>query len=324
MDGGTTVPLWHRIENALVAYVRYIGKTLWPENLAVFYPFPLSVPLWQVIGSLFVLFILTAAAVRMRRRHPFLVVGWFWFLVTLLPVIGVIRVGEQSMADRYTYIPAIGLFIMAAWGVPELTKSMRYRKAILAVLAGAIISASAAITWQQLGYWQDSISLFRHTLHVTSGNALIHYNLGAALVRRGELDAAIREYREGLRIKPHDAEAHNNLGAALADRGYTDAAIREYREALRINPDDDMAHTNLGIALARKGHMDAAIQEYQAALRLSPDSTDVLNNLGIALASKGNLDMAIQKFQESLRLDPNNVKAHTNLGLALRMKMKTR
>lgn len=212
------IPFRLRLENALIAYIQYIGKTLWPRDLAVFYPFPLTVPLWQVIGSLFILIFLSATAIRVGRRYPYLVVGWFWFLVTLVPVIGIIQVGMQSMADRYSYIPVTGLFILAAWGIPDLTKGMQYRNRILALLAGTVVAASTVLTWQQLGYWRDSISLYRHTLKVTAGSSLMHYNLGAALANNGELDEAILEFQQAIKLDPNNFRAHKNLTHALMQR----------------------------------------------------------------------------------------------------------
>jgi len=354
MESFYAVPFGHNIENALIAYVKYIGKTIWPHDLAVLYPMPLSFPLWQVVCSLLVLLVLTAATIWAARRHPYLAVGWFWFLVTLFPVIGLIQFGMQSMADRYSYIPVTGLFIMVAWGVPDLTKGLKHRESILALLASAVIIASAALTWQQLGYWRDNISLFRHTLQVTTDNYLIMNNLGLALAEEGQLDAAIQEYQEAVRIEPNVADLRNNLGIALAEKGQLDAAIREYREALRISanytdahnnlglalagkgdldgaiweyrealrtsPNDMRAHNNLGLALAEKGQLDAAIREYREALRISPDFTAAHNDLGVALAGKGDLDGAIQEFQEVLRISPNDMKAHNNLGIVLASK----
>ena len=306
-----------RIENALTAYVKYVGKTLWPQDLAVFYPFSFTIPFWQVAGSLFVLLLVSVVVIRAGRRYPYVAVGWFWFIVTLVPVIGLIQVGVQSMADRYTYIPVTGLFIMAAWGVPELVKGLQHRDNILALLAGVVILASTAVSWQQLGYWKDSISLYRHTLDVTTDNYWINYNLGVALANQGDLDAAIHEYQAALRINPEYAKAHNNLGFAFTGKGNLDAAIREYQEALRINPTDINVHNNLGFAFASKGDLDAATREFQEALRINPNDTDAHNNLGITLASKGNLDAAIHEYQEALRIDPDNAKAHYNLNIAL-------
>jgi Flp pilus assembly protein TadD len=323
--GGATrslevVPFLLRIENSLVAYVTYIIKTLWPHDLAVLYPFPSTLPLWQVIGSLCVLILVTVSTIRYRRRNPYLAVGWFWFLITLVPVIGLIQVGNQAMADRYMHIPVIGLFIMAAWGVPDLTTGLQHRKAILAVIAGATIVVSGVLTWHQLGYWRDSISLFRHTLHVTTGNYLIHNNLGTALFEKGVLNAAIQEYQMALQTNPNYTKAHYNLGVVLAEKGDLDAAIREYQIVLRISPNDMEAHNNLGAAFTGKGNLDAAIQEYQVALRISPNNKDTHNNLGVAFVSKGDLDSAINEFRNVLRLNPNDIDAHSNMGVALAKK----
>jgi tetratricopeptide (TPR) repeat protein len=212
------IPFHLRLENALSAYIKYIGKILWPCDLAVFYPFPLTIPLWQTLGSLFVLLLLSVAAIRARRRYPYFAVGWFWFLVTLLPVIGIIQVGMQSMADRYSYIPVIGLFIMVAWGAAELAKNVRQSQGLLALFAGAVLVVSTVLTSQQLGYWYDSISLYRHTLKVTTGSSLMHYNLGAALANNGDLDEAIREFQEAIRLDPDNFRAHKNLTRALVQR----------------------------------------------------------------------------------------------------------
>lgn len=275
-----------RSENALIAYVKYIGKTIWPHDLAVLYPFPLSIPLWQVVCSLCILLLISVAVISTGRRHPYLAVGWLWFFVTLVPVIGLLKVGGQSMADRYMYIPATGLFIMAAWGIPELTKGLRCRTGILALLAAAAIFASTVLTWRQLGYWQDNISLYRHTLHVTTGNPSINYNLGLALQRKGDLDAAIHEYREALRVNPEHGNAHHNLGAALASKGDHNAAIHEYREALRLDNNNENAHNNLGAMYVGKGNLDAAILEFREALRINPSYTNAHDNLEAALAQK--------------------------------------
>lgn len=246
------IPFPLRVENALVAYATYIGNILWPDDLAVLYPIPPAYPFWQVSGSLLLLLLISVATVRARRRFPYLVMGWLWFLVTLLPVIGLIQVGVQSMADRYTYLPSIGLFIMAVWGIPDLVRGLKYRVAILAVLAAAVISAKTAVTWQQIGYWRDNFSLYEQALEETSNNYVIHNNLGSAYANSWNLEAAIREFREAVRIKPTYSEAHYNLGIALAMKGDTDAAIGELREALRLNPGNAKAYYNLGIALEQQ------------------------------------------------------------------------
>jgi tetratricopeptide (TPR) repeat protein len=312
--------IWLRIENALVAYTMYIGKTLWPQNLAIYYPLPAAIPLWQVLSSLLLLLLLSFAALRTWRRHPCFAVGWLWFLITLLPVIGIIQVGGQAMADRYMYLPAAGLFIMAAWGVPELTKGMRYQHILLALLAGVVVVASAATTWCQLGYWQDNISIYQHTLKVTSGSDLIHNNLGLAFANAKDTDAAIREYMKALKINPDFTDAHNNLGIALETRGNLAGAIQEYQEILRITPDNSRAHYNMGNALQAGGNPDAAIKEYWEALRIKPDYANARNNLGVALSTKGDLNAAIEQFQETLRISPGYTNASINLADALSRK----
>jgi tetratricopeptide (TPR) repeat protein len=275
-----------RLENALIAYVKYITKTLWPYDLAVLYPLTSSFPIWQVVGSLLILLLLSVAAIRIGRRYPYFPVGWFWFIITLLPVIGLIQVGAQSMADRYSYIPIIGLFIIAAWGVSDLAKGLRHRERILALLAVTVITASIAMTWQQLRYWRDDVSLYKHTLQVTTGNYLIHNSLGSTLAKKGDLDGAIVEYQKALKIAPDFSKAHYNMGFVLTGKGNLDAAIREYTEALRINPNDSMAHNNLGLVLGRKGLMDAAILQFKEALRITPDLKAARTNLEIALAQR--------------------------------------
>ena len=302
--------------NALIAYAKYIVKTIWPQDLAFFYPFPLSMPLWQVFASCVMLILVTIATIHFRRQKPYLLVGWLWFLITLLPVIGFIQVGSQSMADRYTYIPLIGLFIMASWGVPDLLRGLRYRSAILVTLSCVVIFALALTTWRQLGYWKDNISLYRHTLDVTNNNYIILNNLGIALAERGEMDAAIQAYQEALRIWPRSVKAHVNLGAALAGQGKFEEAISHYQEALRLKPDYALARinwskalNNMGVAMAQQGRMDEAINYFNEALRIDPEFVDGHFNLGIALARLNRLDEAAEQFVHVLRLTPDSAEA---------------
>lgn len=244
------LPISYRIGNALIAYLKYLGKTVWPQDLAVFYPLPPTIPLWEVICSLLVLLIVSVTTIRAGRRYPYLPVGWFWYLITLLPVIGFTQAGSQAMADRFTYIPHIGLFIIAAAGISDLTRRLHYRRGILTLICGTVLLASAALTWQQLGYWRDNISLYRHSLNVTAGSFLIHYNLGIALANKMDLDAAINEYKKALRIRPNYPEAHVSLGLAFANKLDLTAAINEYHEALRIDPNNAKAQECLGYILA--------------------------------------------------------------------------
>jgi tetratricopeptide (TPR) repeat protein len=307
------LPFQLRIENALIAYVKYIGKTFWPQDLAFFYPFPSVIEWWQIISSLFILLLISIVAIRIKNRSPYFVVGWLWFLITLLPVIGLIQVGGQAMADRYSYIPITGLFIVVVWGFPEFTSGIRYWRTILALLAITVIFVSAALTRQQLSYWQDSISVFRRTLQVTKNNYEIHSILGTVLADKGDLDTALAEHFEALRINPGYSGVHNNLGLTFAARGDYEAAIRQYFEALKLNSENFDAHYNLGLVFQKTGNLDAEIFQYQEALRINPNFTRPYNNLGIAFAKKGELDKAIDQFQRALKVNPGNTKAQNNL-----------
>jgi tetratricopeptide (TPR) repeat protein len=262
------VPLGDRIGNAVIAYVKYIGKMFWPADLAMLYPFPGSIPLWQVSGAFLLLVLFSALAIGYRRRHPYLVTGWLWFLVTLVPVIGIVQVGGQSMADRYTYIPLTGLFIIAGWAVPDLLQGWRHRQAILAILAGVVLTASSAVTWRQVGYWKDNLTLYRHTLDVTIGNYQILNNYGIALAQEGRLDEAIDEYLASLKIDPNRPATHNNLGFAYFRKGMVDHAILQFQMAIALNPDYAEAHNNLGIAYGKKGWIQQATEEISMGMKL--------------------------------------------------------
>jgi tetratricopeptide (TPR) repeat protein len=251
-----------------VAYATYIIKTFWPNNLALLYPFSSSIPAWQIVGSFLVLVLFTVGLLRVRRRHPYMLAGWLWFLVTLLPVIGIVQVGGQSMADRYTYIPLTGLFIIAGWAVPDLLQGWRRRQAILAILAGVVLTASSAVTWRQVGYWKDNLTLYRHTLDVTTGNYLILNNYGIALAQEGRLDEAIDQYLASLKIDPNRPATRNNLGFAYFRKGMVDHAILQFQMAIALNPDYAEAHNNLGIAYGKKGWIRQATEEISMGMKL--------------------------------------------------------
>ncbi|MEJ2430175.1 MAG: tetratricopeptide repeat protein [Deltaproteobacteria bacterium] len=311
-------PISIRIANGLLSYVKYMGKMIWPHNLAIFYPHPgHSLPMWKAAGAGFLLLCISILVVRGARRYPYLLVGWLWYIGTLVPVIGFVQVGSQAMADRFTYIPLIGLFIIIGWGVPEIVPRWPHRNLSLATLSTTVLLFLTVLTWKQVQYWQNGISLFEHTLEVTSNNWLCNYNLGTALDKQGRTDDAIKHYQEALRIKPDYAEAHNNLGIALDKQGRIDDAIKHYQETLRIEPDNGEAHNNLGIDLDRKGRIDDAIKHYQETLRIEPDNAEAHNNLGIDLARKGNIDAAVKHFQKALQINPNFSYAKANLRKAL-------
>jgi tetratricopeptide (TPR) repeat protein len=312
------LPLGLRIENALVSYVAYILKTFWPHNLAVLYPHPIqALPLWQVFGSALFLLGVTVAVLRAARNQPYLAVGWLWYLGTLVPVIGIVQVGVQAMADRYTYLPLVGLFIMIAWGVPDLLTGLRRKKTLLAASGGVVLVALAAITSIQIGTWRDSITLFDHALKVTEKNHVARVNLGEALSREGKLDEAIDQFQKALEIKPDDALAYNNLGFVFSKRGKLDEAIDQLHKALEIKPDDASAHNNLGFALAEQGKVDEAIDQFHKALEIQPDYLRARYNLGRVLAERGEVREAIDQYKKVIAIDPDDEAARLNLGLAL-------
>ncbi|MCX6915302.1 MAG: tetratricopeptide repeat protein, partial [Verrucomicrobia bacterium] len=301
------------------------------------YPNPAHVPLGPVVlaGGLFLG--LSALVCAWPRRHPYLLVGWLWYCGVLVPVIQVIQTGTHGMADRYTYLPSLGVMILAVWGVYELTRGKaagrvareergsvghalarstlhapRSTLILLSVAGGAVIVLCVALTRQQIGYWRDSETLFRHLLEVTKNNYAGHVNLGTVYSRRGQLDEAIREYRESLRLNPYYGLTHYNLGNALLQKGEVDEAIQHYQLAILLLPMAVDSYNNLGLALRKKGRVDEAIRQFQQAVRLKPDDADIHYNLGAALAQRGQMDEAIRQFQEALRLQPDYGDARRN------------
>jgi tetratricopeptide (TPR) repeat protein len=310
------ITLKARIANALVSYLKYIVKTLYPSNLAVFYPYTGMLPWWKIAGTCLILVSISFLAVRAVKQSPYFAVGWLWYLGTLVPVIGLVQVGGQSMADRYTYVPLIGIFFIIVWGVPELMARLRYRKVWLTTSATFVLTVLMAMTWKQVGYWANSITLFEHTLRITSNNYIVHNNLGNAFYEQGRTAEAIEHYLQALRINPDHEKAHYNLGNALYKRGRTAEAIEHYLQALRINPDHVEAHYNLGNALYKRGRTAEAIEHYLQALRINPDFEKAHYNLGYALGKWGRTAEAIEHYLQALRINPNYVEAHNNLGNA--------
>jgi Flp pilus assembly protein TadD len=317
-------PLPARIANALVSYCGYIGKMVWPENLAVLYPHPGMFPTWEVVGAVLFLGLTTFLIIRNVKRYPYLTTGWFWFLGTLVPVIGLVQVGVQAMADRYTYVPLIGVSIMVAWGVPEFLKKWRHRNAALATVAVITLSVFSYVAWKQVGYWQNSTTLFKHTLEKTTNNPIMLNNMGNVLEGEGRLDEAIAHYAEAVRINPNLPDSYNNMGLALTKRGSADEAVPNFLKAIRINPNHAAAHYNLGTVLASRGKLDEAIYHFRESIRIKPDHAKAYNNLGNALLYQGRLEGAIESYREALRINPDYVMAHENLKNALAQQRKNR
>jgi tetratricopeptide (TPR) repeat protein len=349
------LPFLTRLANAPVVYVTYLGKTVWPTALALFYPYT-ERPVWQAVLATALLAAITAGVVWQIRRRPYLAVGWFWYLGMLVPVIGLVQVGEQSMADRYTYLPLVGIFIMGVWGARDLAAGRRAWQVGLVCAFAAALVACAALAQQQVACWKDSKTLlehdieaagdnpmargnlgvfymddtrlekserlrramaeFRRALELNSRYVFAHNNLGLALAEQDNLSEAIDHYRIALQIDPRHAPTHNNLGMALARQDNLDMAIRHYREAIDLRPDYAKAYNNLASALHRQGKVNEAIDGFRRAIALDRRYARPHNNLGMVLAQLGLTDEAIAEYREGLRLDPENAKTHNNLGLA--------
>jgi tetratricopeptide (TPR) repeat protein len=298
-------PLETRIANALVSYVSYIGKMIWPNRLGFFYPYPDKVAIWQITGAALLLVSVSVLVIRASHKRPYLGMGWLWYLGTLVPVIGLVQVGLQAMADRYTYVPLIGLFIMIAWGIPDILEGWRHRKTVFAVSAGLLFSVLAIVTWAQVQCWQNSITLYKHTLEVTSKNSLIQYNFGVVLLRQGRNSDAITHLSESLRIDPNRAETHNNLGVALARQGKIQEAMVHYTEALRIKPDYAEAYGNIGNSLVQQGRIEEALAHYKKALRIKPNFADAHYSLAVAYLMIGNRGAAMEEYEVLKKIQPD-------------------
>ena len=306
------VPMGDRLGNALVAYVRYISKTLVPTDLAVFYPHPVlpggqAWAWWQVAGAGLLLVAITGAlAFACRRRYA--AVGWLWFTGMLVPVLGLVQVGGQAMADRYTYLPVIGLFVVGVWGGAECLAALRKRVPGrlpgAAVLAVALVCLCAALCWNQLRYWRHTTTLFRHALAVGPPSAVMHNHLGVALRQGGDADAAMDQFRAALRVYPDFADAHTNLANGLMDAGRVADAIGHYRQALAVWPHLVAAHRNLARALGVQGDFDAAIERYMIALRIEPDDPVLRQDLATALVLAGRVEAGMAMFESAAALQP--------------------
>jgi len=319
------VPMKLRIANGLVSYVAYVAKMAWPKDLAVYYPYPAMVPLWHTVGAACVLTAVSAFIFRGWRKTPYLVTGWLWYLGTLVPVIGLKQHGLwPAMADRFAYVPLIGIFIMIAWGSPHLVARLRYRRIFLTLAAGTVLSVFMILTWIQLHHWKNSSALFQHALRVTSNNHLAHNNLGNVLARQGKTKEAIGHYARALQISPNFPNVHNNLGKALARQGKTEESIGHYLKALQLKPDLPEAHNNLGNALARQGKDQEAIDHYTKALQLKPNFAGAHNNLGNVLERQGRRNDALYHYSMAIQLKPDFGDAYFNLGTLLAQQGKSR
>jgi len=320
--GGSIVPsdvypLATRISNALIAYVSYIGKTFWPFSLAVFYPYAQSIPLWQAVGAGLLLITTFGLVVINIRRLPYLAVGWFWYFGTLVPVIGLVQVGGQAMADRYTYIPLIGVFVILAWGIPHVLGRWRFKTIGMIIGAPVILLICIIAARFQTSIWANSSALFEHALKVTENSALAHNMLANSLAEKGELDEAARHIYAGLEIQPANFGAYNNLGNIRLQQGKVDEAIRCFNKALQMNPNKADIHYNLANALMAQGKTADAILHYDLALGLTSNNVKYRNNLANALVKVGRIAEALHHYALALGHRPNDPEILNNYGVAL-------
>jgi Flp pilus assembly protein TadD len=354
------LPLGYRVSNAIVSYAHYLIKMILPVNLSVFYLQLGQIPAWQVFAAMVFLTFVTIPVIMATRKYKYLAVGWFWYLGTLFPAIGIMQTGDQSMADRYTYIPLIGIFIIIAWGIGAVSSGWRNKELIIGIISGIILMALSFGTWTEVKYWRDSETLFTKALKADANNPRVHWLLAKTLSQKGDIDEAIQHYEEVLRIQPriYDPEFHKELGRLLAAKGNLSAAIshfqtalqidphdtqaREflemntalrgnskdavayYRKTLQTNPSNPYAHYLLGEALAKQGQYEESIAHLKEALRIKPDIAEAHNGIGIILASKGKLSDAIGHFSEALRIKPDFREASDNLRVALAQQKRNR
>jgi tetratricopeptide (TPR) repeat protein len=314
-----SVPMTLRLGNAVVSYARYMGKMFWPVDLAVLYPYPQGISFGPLLGSLIILIMISGVAIRFVKQQPYLAVGWFWYLGTLVPVSGLVQAGLwPAMADRWAYVPLIGLFIAIVWGIAALADARPYLRKFIAISAIAVMGILCAATGWQVGYWKNSVELFQHTLEITAANAVAHNNLGNALLGLDENDEAYEHYVEALRIQPGFAEAHYNIARILTDRGELDDALGHYAAAIRSNPRLIKAYYNRGIIMAQKGDDSAAVQNFSQALRLDSNYAEAHNNLGVVLIRQGKIDAAASHFLKAVQLKSSYLAARQNLQKALK------
>ncbi|MBI2787195.1 MAG: tetratricopeptide repeat protein [Elusimicrobia bacterium] len=314
------LPLSLRVANAASSYVAYAVKTIWPAKLAVFYPYPHVQSGWRMVACLLLLAAVSAAVLREVRRRPYLAVGWFWYLGTLVPVIGLVQTGDQSMADRYTYIPLIGLFIMAAWGGAEWAARSEERRAPSRAAALFALIALAIAARAQASHWRGDRELWTRALAVTQRNYVAESGIGTILLSEGKLEEAVEHYEKAAAYEPLFAQNYNTLGVTLMRFGHIDRALPYLEKAVKLSPGFAEAHSNLGLALAAKGRLGEAVAEYEVSQRLEPDYPEVKANLAIALARQGRLDEARSLLNAALRLNPDFVEAHYNLAVVLYQK----
>jgi|SRR5208337_673695 Flp pilus assembly protein TadD len=313
-------PLGSRIANMPVSVVTYLEETLWPHDLAIFYPFSEQLPIWQVLGAAAGILVISAAVIIMMRRLPYLFVGWLWYAISILPVIGILQVGGFSMADRYHYLPSIGIAVMLAWGIPLFFKNENTRKKILFPAGVIFIGILSLITWQQCGYWKNSMTLFNHALRVTKNNYLVHNNIAPSLAEEGRIEEAIYHYNEAIRSMPDNVLInvgnilYNNRGGAYAQLGRYQRALEDFNKAIRLQPYYADSYYFRGNTYANMGQYQQAIEDYNKAIALKPVYADAYYKRGIVYNNLRRYRYAIANFDEALRLKPDYADAYNDRG----------
>jgi tetratricopeptide (TPR) repeat protein len=292
-------PLNTRLANAPVSFITYLEKTFWPHNLAAFYPFPTQIPVWQVVTASLLIILISAAVIAAMKRLPYLFAGWLWYSITILPVTGIVPVGNFAMADRYHYLPSIGIAVMLAWGIPYLIKSENFRKKILLPAGVILFAALSFLSWRQCGYWQNSIELFSHALRVTQNNHLAHNNIGIAISDKGKLKEAIYHYNKAISIKQDYAPPYIGRGVVYARLGQYQRAIEDFNQATRLNHDDFLPYYNRGFIFAKFAQYQLAIDNFSEAIRLKPEYTDSYNNRAAVYLNMGNIEFGCSDAQKA-------------------------
>jgi tetratricopeptide (TPR) repeat protein len=313
-----SLPLGVRVWNALLAYVAYIGKMLWPMHLAAYYPHPgAAVSVTHALGAGLLLVLITVLVLGPGRRWPYLAVGWLWYLGTLLPVIGLVQISTQGMADRYTYVPLIGLLLLLTWAVADLIRALHLPRFVPAVAGGGVLAACAALTFVQLGYWADDQSLWEHAVAVTADNPFAHCNLAAALMSRGRPERALIECRKAIDIAPETTEAHYHIGVLLLLVGRPTEATAEFQKAVALDPGHAEAHAKLGGCYYQQGLLEAARKEFEGVVTAAPESSRAYADLALVLGDLGRQDEAVAEYRRAIDLDPRSAPCHFNLGVLL-------
>lgn len=317
-------PLFDRVANVIVSYALYLGKTVCPINLSVFYPRPTAWPWWQIFGSLVLIGLLSWISIRSVKKCPWLFVGWFWFVGTLVPVIGIVQVGLQAMADRYAYIPLIGIFIAFSWSVFEVFNKFQFPRGSMVAFASILLANLMLGSFFQAEHWKNTRTLFENAVSVDPGNYLAHSSLGSDLIQNGEIQRGLSHIRTALQLNPNDSRALYEMGLFFFNTGETDKAVHHFSESIKLNPYHAESHNNLGVISALQGNTAEALMHFEKAIEIRPQMIEAYHNLGSFWAKQGKYDDAITNFKKILELVPDDQKAVKRLAAAIKYKQENR